>query len=108
MSTTDTRIHRFCLCLELMSGMTDALNRAACEWSFSEWWQVLDEINPIDARCLVLRLIHGLEWPDVGERLEVSRARAQQRYQRALRLLGRTPQVIQLCVDSYTPKARTA
>lgn len=97
MSRTDHAMQRFILCLELMGGLTKAAETTGCQWTFGEWWKVLQKLDPIDARCLILRLIHGMEWEEMGERIGVSRARVAQRFERALKTLKKQRQVIQMC-----------
>lgn len=76
------------LYLELLAG----LRRTATTLTVREWLSVLRCLRPLDARVVVLRVLHGLVWPEIAERVDDTAANAVNRWRRACREL-RTPAV---------------
>lgn len=80
--------------MELLAGLAMHAER---QWRFNEWWRLLARLDPIDARCLVLRVLHGMYWDEIGERLDVSGTRVADRFNRARRCLKQHDAVKRLC-----------
>lgn len=76
-------IDRMALWLELVSG----LRRCRSSLSLREWWLVLSAVDPVDARVVVLKLVHSMTLHEIGERLEITPQAAHQRWQRVCRNL---------------------
>lgn len=79
--------HRLCAELELMSGLAKAERML---WGFEDWQRVLDALDPRDARCVILHVLHDMDFAEIGERLGFSRGRADQLYRRGILHLWRT------------------
>lgn len=77
--------HRMALRLELLAAL--AFSPVASLRGYEWWLHLLDAISPRDGRALVLHTLHGLTFEAVGERLGTTRARADQLFRRAARLL---------------------
>ncbi len=76
-------VQRMALFLELVSGLR--MIRTAL--SLSEWWLVLSAVDAVDARVVVLKLVHGLTLAEIGERLDVTPQAVQHRWHRVTRKL---------------------
>lgn len=79
--------HRSAMELELLSALVYRVARTA--WRFEEWRQLLLKIDPRCARVVVLHLMHGLGFEEIGERLGFSRGRADQLWRLALMNLSK-------------------
>jgi hypothetical protein len=73
--------------LELLAGFLKV--GECCRWSVAEWLKKLDKLPPREARCVVLRLFHGMDFTEIGERLAVSRGRADQLFRAGVRRLAK-------------------
>lgn len=69
--------------LELLSGLL----LGTSGWGLREWRKALAPLPPNERRVVVLRLIHGMEWLAVGERMGFGRGRGPQVFDKAVRRL---------------------
>lgn len=76
-------MHRTALLLELLSGLRNVRSTL----SLSEWWLVLSTMGALDARVIVLKLLHECTLGEIAERLDISPVVAHQRWKRACREL---------------------
>lgn len=80
--TEADRAERAALYLEVATAVRA---RVACGWTVADWLAVLRRVRPRDARAVVLRVLHGMDFPAIGERLGgVSRGMADQLYRRGV------------------------
>lgn len=72
--------------LELAAGL---MRFTARSMSLAWWERMLSTLgDPRDRRVVVLRLLWGMDFPRIGERLGFSRGRADQLWRRAILGLG--------------------
>lgn len=64
-----------------------AHRRSDSRWSVGEWRAVLARLPARDRRVVVCRVLWGMDWRQIGERVGISYGRAQQLYRRSIDML---------------------
>lgn len=85
-------IDRMALWLELVGG----LRRLRSTLSLQEWWSVLAVLDVVDARVVVLHVLHDLKLAEIGERLDVSPQAVHKRWRNARRQLKQLNKTLEL------------
>lgn len=81
--------HRLACGMELIVGLDATPSR----WTFNEWVVFLRMFLAGEARVIVLKVIYEMSLEEIGERMDLSRARVDEIWRRALRRAKKTADI---------------